>query len=146
MSTYADVAVGDVDEFGRYEVTKGEILSFAERYDPQPFHVDEEAAAESMYGGLIASGWHTCAMTMRLLVENSLDEEGSLGSPGVDEIRFRRPVRPGDVLSVRTEVTDKRPLESDPRRGLVKSHVETSNQDDEIVLSMETAMFVRRGE
>jgi acyl dehydratase len=145
VSTYANVTVGSVDEFGSYEVTKEEIVEFARRYDPQPFHVDEEAAAESMYDGLIASGWHTCAMTMRLLVENSV-EDGSLGSPGIDEIRFRRPVRPGDILSVRTEVTGKRPLESDPRRGLVTSRVETSNQEDDIVLSMETAMFVRRGE
>ncbi|WP_227377369.1 MaoC family dehydratase [Haladaptatus halobius] len=145
MSTYANVTVGSVDEFGSYEVTKEEIVEFARRYDPQPFHVDEEAAAESMYDGLIASGWHTCAMTMRLLVENSV-EDASLGSSGIDEIRFRRPVRPGDILSVRTEVTGKRPLESDPRRGLVTSRVETSNQEDDIVLSMETAMFVRRGE
>lgn len=145
MSIYANVTVGSVNEFGSYEVTKEEIVEFARRYDPQPFHVDEEAAAESMYDGLIASGWHTCAMTMRLLVENSV-EDGNLGSPGIDEIRFRRPVRPGDILSVRTEVTGKRPLESDPRRGLVTSYVETTNQDDDIVLSMETAMFVRRSE
>ncbi|WP_458209966.1 MaoC family dehydratase [Haladaptatus sp. NG-SE-30] len=144
MSRYSDVTVGDVEEFGRYEVTKAEIIEFAQQYDPQPFHIDEKAAAESEYDGLIASGWHTCAMTMRMLVDNQLAEDGSLGSPGVDEVRFRRPVRPGDVLSVRTEVTGKRPLESDPSRGLVTSHVETLNQDDADVLTMDTTMFVRR--
>ncbi|WP_433629594.1 MaoC family dehydratase [Halomicrococcus sp. NG-SE-24] len=133
-----------VKEFGRYEVTKEEIIEFARQYDPQPFHVDEAAAADSMYDGLIASGWHTCAMTMRMLVDNVIGETGSLGSPGVDEIQFRRPVRPGDVLSVRSEVTGKRPLEDDRTRGLVQSHVETLNDDDTVVLSMDTAMFVRR--
>ncbi|WP_458187975.1 MaoC family dehydratase [Haladaptatus sp. NG-WS-4] len=144
MSRYSDVTVGSVETFGRYEVTKEEIVEFARQYDPQPFHVDETAAEESEYGGLIASGWHTCAMTMRMLVDNQITEEGSLGSPGVDEVRFRRPVRPGDVLSVRTEVTGKRPLDSDPNRGLVTSHVETLNEDDTVVLAMDTAMFVRR--
>ena len=144
MSRYASFTVGDVEEFGRYEVTKEEIIEFATQYDPQPFHVDEAAAADSTYDGLIASGWHTCAMTMRLLVDGVLGEAGSLGSPGVDELRFRRPVRPGDVLSVRSEVTGKRPLEDDRTRGLVESHVETMNGDDAVVLSMDTAMFVRR--
>ena len=144
MSRYASFTVGDVEEFGRYEVTKEEIIEFATQYDPQPFHVDEAAAADSTYDGLIASGWHTCAMTMRMLVDGVLGEAGSLGSPGVDELRFRRPVRPGDVLSVRSEVTGKRPLEDDRTRGLVESHVETLNGDDAVVLSMDTAMFVRR--
>jgi acyl dehydratase len=144
MSRYASFTVGNVEEFGRYEVTKEEIIEFATQYDPQPFHVDEAAAADSAYDGLIASGWHTCAMTMRMLVDGVLGEAGSLGSPGVDELRFRRPVRPGDVLSVRSEVTGKRPLEDDRTRGLVESHVETVNGDDAVVLSMDTAMFVRR--
>ncbi|GAB3683494.1 MaoC family dehydratase [Salinarchaeum chitinilyticum] len=141
---YDAVEVGDVDEFGSYEMTEAEMIDFAEQYDPQPFHVDPEAAAEYPYGGLIASGWHTCAATMRMLVENQFRDGDNLGSPGLDELRWHEPVRPGDVLSVRVEVIGKRPLESDPERGLVTSEVETRTADGTLVLSWTSNVFVRR--
>jgi len=141
---YETVEVGDVDEFGSYEMTQAEMIDFAEQYDPQPFHVDPEAAAEYPYGGLIASGWHTCAVTMRLLVQHQFDAGENLGSPGLDDLRWHEPVRPGDVLCVRVEVVDKRPLESDPRRGLVTSEIETRRADGTLVLSWTSKVFVRR--
>jgi acyl dehydratase len=141
--TYGAVRVGTVLEFGSYEVTREEIVSFAEQYDPQPFHVDESAAGESMFGGVVASGWHTCAMTMRLLVDNYLNESGCMGSPGIDSLRFPEPVRPGDALSVRVEHVDKEPW--DEGRGVVTSDVTTTNDDDDTVLRMEAmALFPRR--
>jgi acyl dehydratase len=141
---YENVEVGDVSEFGSYEMTQAEMIEFAEQYDPQPFHVDPEAAEDSPYGGLIASGWHTCAVTMRLLVQNQFQEGENLGSPGVDEVRWHEPVRPGDVLDVRIEVTNKRPLESDPRRGLVQSKIETRREDGTVVVSWKSNVFVPR--
>jgi acyl dehydratase len=142
---YEDVAVGDVREFGSYEVTEDEILSFAEQYDPQWFHTDPEAAEESMYGGLIASGWHTASMGMRMLVDEFLGDAASLGAIGVDELRWTAPVRPGDTLSVRTEVLEKRPSESTPDRGVVRTRMTIRNQDGDDVLTMESiVMFGRR--
>lgn len=120
--------VGQVQEFGAYEVTKEEIIEFASKYDAQFFHLDEEAAKDSLFGGLCASGWHTCAMTMAMMVEN-LDKTGrSLGSPGVDMLRWLKPVYPGEVLSVRMEVLELTPSKSKPI-GFVKSKVTVSNQD-----------------
>ncbi|WP_227356664.1 MaoC family dehydratase [Haladaptatus salinisoli] len=141
---FADLEVGETDAFGSYEVTREEILSFAERYDPQPFHVDEEAAAESLFGELVASGWHSTAICMRILVDNVLGGGGSLGSPGVERLEWTAPVRPGETLSVRTEVLEKRPLESDPNRGLVTFHIELENEAGETKLSMEPKVFFRR--
>ncbi|MFC4438814.1 MULTISPECIES: MaoC family dehydratase [Natrialbaceae] len=147
MRYFEDIEVGETREFGEYHVTSDEIVEFAERYDPQPFHVDEEAAAETMFGELVASGWHTAAMSMRMLVEGPDDEEdrASMGSPGVDELRWHQPVRPGDTLSLRTEVLEKRPSESRSDRGYVKSRLETFNQDDELVMSwVGNAIYERR--
>jgi acyl dehydratase len=142
--TYESVEVGQVREFGTYEVTREEVVSFAEQYDPQPFHVDPEAAAESMFGGLVASGWHTCAMTMRLLVDNYLNESGGLGSPGIESLRFLAPVCPGDRLSVRMEHAGKEPWDED--RGVAYIDVTTANQDGEAVLTMEAmVLFPRQG-
>jgi acyl dehydratase len=137
MRYFEDVEVGEVHEFGEYHVTETEVVEFAERYDPQPFHVDAEAAEESMFGELVASGWHTASMSMRMLVEGPDDEEewASMGSPGVDELRWHRPVKPGDTLSLRTEVLEKRPSESRDNRGYVTSRLETYNGDDELVMS-----------
>jgi acyl dehydratase len=140
--TYEAVEVGTVREFGSYDVTREEIVAFAERYDPQPFHVDPEAARESMFGGLVASGWHTCAMTMRLLVDNYLNESGALGSPGVETLRFRDPVRPGDTLSVRAEHVDKEPWDED--RGVVYSEVTTLNGSGKAVVTMEAMVLYPR--
>ncbi len=143
---FEDVAVGDSREFGSYEVTAEEIVDFAERYDPQPFHLDPEAAQDSLFGGLVASGWHTAAVCMRLVVDNLLSPETSLGARGVDELRWHRPVRPGDTLSVRTEVLDKRPSESNPGMGHVRSRLEGYNQDDELVVSWVALGMVRKRE
>ena len=143
---FEDVEPGTVEEFGSYEVTEAEIVEFAERYDPQPFHVDREAAEESIFGGLIASGWHTAAMTMRMLVDNVVDPETTMGSPGVEELRWQVPVRPGDVLSVRQELLEKRPLESRPEAGLFRYRSETLNQDDEVVMTLVGAGMIARRE
>lgn len=134
MSDYfEELAVGETNAFGEYEVTKDDVVAFGEQFDPQPFHVDEDAARESMFGGLVASGWHTASMTMRLLVDNYLSESRALGAVGIDELRFENPVRPGDVLTVQTEIVEREPWDDD--RGLVHCRIETSNQD-EVVLTM----------
>jgi acyl dehydratase len=135
MKYYEDIAVGDTEEFGEYHVTKEEIIEFASQYDPQPFHTDEEAATESAFGELVASGWHTAAICMRLLVDNMMDKRASMGARGVDELRWRQPVKPGDTLHLRTEVVDKRRSESDPGRGYVDNRMEGINQDGEVVIS-----------
>ncbi|MGD8289266.1 MAG: MaoC family dehydratase [Gemmatimonadota bacterium] len=131
-------------DLGSYEVTEEEILEFARKYDPQPFHTDPEVAKGSIYGGLIASGWHTCAMSMRMLCDKLLLRAASLGSPGLDQIRWLRPVRPGDTLGGFMEVVESRPSRSKPDRGIIKSRWEVKNQDDEVVLTMEGAAMYRR--
>ncbi|EJN58880.1 MaoC family dehydratase [Halogranum rubrum] len=141
---YEDLAVGQVEEFGEYEVTEAELLSFAEQYDPQWFHVDKERSEEeSMYGGLITSGWHTASMTMRMLVDHHFSEAASLGAKGLHELRWRVPVEPGDVLSVRVEVLEKE-TETDSR-GTVLSETKTLNQDGDAVMTMVSeVMYARR--
>jgi acyl dehydratase len=131
---YEDISVGDTDEFGSYDVKKEDIVSFAEQYDPQPIHINEDAAEQSMFGGLIASGWHTAAMTMRMLVDNILRDSSAEGAIGIDELRWKQPVQPGDTLSVRTEVLEKEPW--DDNLGLVHSGTTVYNQDDTEVMSM----------
>jgi acyl dehydratase len=140
---FEDLAVGDSEAFGSYEVTKAEIVEFAEKYDPQPFHVDEEAAAASMFGGLVASGWHTTAMTMRMLVDNVLNDSGAQGALGVEDLAWHRPVRPGDVLSVETEILDK--SEWDDDHGLVHNGL-TTFAGDESVMSLESQVLWKRRE
>jgi acyl dehydratase len=137
--TVADVPVGETIAFGSYEVTGEEIQTFAEQYDPQPFHVDEEAAAASPFGGIIASGWHTAAMTERMLVEHVLNESGAMGSPGVNDLRWRRPVRPGDVLTV--ELTFDETEDWDDDRGLVRATMRTLNDEGEAVMTMEVLVL-----
>ena len=131
---YEDIEVGDVHEFGAHTVTKAEIIEFAETYDPQPFHTDEDAATDSVFGGLVASGWQTAAICMRMLVDGPLSNRASMGARGIDELRWHQPVRPGDTLSVRTEVIEKRPSESSADRGYVNSRL-TGLDDDEPVIS-----------
>lgn len=133
---FEDFRPGDLTDTGSLTVTKEEILSFARQFDPQPFHVDEEAARQSPYGGLIASGWHTAALCMRLIVALLGSGSGSLGSPGVDELRWLKPVRPGDELSVRVEVLEAIPSRSKPDRGLVKLRYTMRNQKSEDVMTM----------
>lgn len=133
---FEDYAVGEVVEFGDYPITREEIVEFASRYDPQPFHVDEQAATQSNYGGLIASGWMTAGVMMRMLVEHFVSRVASMGSPGVDELRWLRPVRPGDRLRVRVTVLEVRRSQTKPDRGAVLSLDEVVNQDDEVVMSV----------
>ena len=133
---YEDYPTGAVFEGGPISVDEAEVLAFAHRYDPQSFHVDAEAAARSIYGGIIASGWHTAAMTMRVLVDSYLSSVASLGSPGIDELRWTLPVRPGDTLYVRITVVEARRSRSKLDRGLVRTLIETRNQRGEQVLSM----------
>ena len=133
MDYFEDLTVGETAEFGTYEVTADEMTSFAEQYDPQPFHTDPEAAAETPFGGLVASGWHTASMTMRLLVDDHLSEGAVRGALGVDDLRWRQPVRPGDELTVRTEIVDKE--DWDDENGLVSVEI-TTEVDGEAVLSM----------
>jgi acyl dehydratase len=142
---WEDFTVGKTIELGEREVTRDEVVEFARQYDPQAFHVDEAAAEASMYGGLIASGWHTCAMVMRMMCDGYLLRSASLGSPGIDNIRWLRPVRPGDVLRAQMLVLEARASMSKPDRGVVKSAWKVFNQDDELVMSMQgLGMFQRR--
>src|SRR5689334_5203665 len=133
MAFFEDYPVGLAGEYGSVTVSEDDILDFARKYDPQPFHVDPAAAARSPYGGLIASGWHTCALTMRLLVENYLSAESSLGSPGLEELRWPAPVRPGDTLTLRLEVLEARRSQSKPDRGILRTRSEVVNQRGETV-------------
>jgi acyl dehydratase len=132
-----DFPEGTVAEFGGVRVTAEEIVAFAKQFDPQPFHVDPEAAKRWPYGGLIASGWHTCAMAMRRLVDEFIDCDTSLGSPGLGPIRWKLPVRPGDELRVRVRVTENRPSQSKPDRGTLVFEVDVFNQNDELVMTIE---------
>jgi acyl dehydratase len=148
MATYYldDFKPGDALEFpGSHTFTRDEIVAFARQYDPQPFHLDEEAAKRSIYGGLIASGWQTVGVTFRLAVEGLIGRTASMGSPGVDEIRWLRPVRPGDTVRVRAEVLEVRPSQSRPDRGIIRVRYETTNQRGETVLTMVgMGLFARR--
>jgi acyl dehydratase len=142
-----DFQVGQVVELGSTTITRDEILDFATQYDPQPFHVDEAAAEQSIYGGLIASGWHTVSLFMRLLVDGLLCQAASLGSPGVDEVRWLKPVRPGDTLLARGIIHAVIPSRSKPDRGILRTTYEMFNQDGDRVLSMKgVGMFARRQE
>lgn len=137
MQYFEDIEVGAVSRFGHYEVTREEVMDFARRYDPQPFHLDDAAAAKTHFGRLSASGWHTCAMTMSMLVENlTKHRQAGLGSPGVDQLRWLKPVYPGDTLRCESEVLEKRRSESRPEMGIFKSRLTVFNQDDVPVMSM----------
>jgi acyl dehydratase len=133
---FEDYTDGSVFDCEPILVEESEIIAFAKRYDPQYFHTDPEAAARSVYGGLIASGWHTAALTMRQLVEKYLSSVASLGSPGIDELRWIKPVRPADALSVRVTVLEAKRSRSKPDRGVIRSLIEVSNQRGELVMSL----------
>ena len=139
-----DFVVGDVVELGSCSVSREEIIEFARRYDPQPFHVDEEAAKHSIFGGLIASGWHTASMFMRLFVDGLIAGGASLGSPGVDEIRWLKPVRPGDTLTARAIVLETVPSRSKPDRGHIRVRYELFNQRGEQAMTMISRSIYRR--
>ncbi len=144
---FEDFRPGEMTETGSVTVSKEEIVAFARQFDPQPFHIDEEAARRSPYGGLIASGWHTASLCMRLIVALLGSDSGSLGSPGVDELRWLKPVRPGDELTVRVEVLETIPSRSKPDRGLIKLRYTMRNQNGEDVMTMiALGMVLRRPE
>ncbi|PYM81309.1 MAG: dehydratase [Candidatus Rokuibacteriota bacterium] len=144
MRYFEDFTPGAVIELGSRTITKEAIVAFATEFDPQVFHVDEEAAKGTIYGGLLASGWHTGSVLMRLLYEGLLKDTVSLGSPGIDELRWLRPVRPGDTLSARMTVTESIPSRSKPDRGIVRSVLEMRNQHGEVVLTLKGMSLLGR--
>ena len=143
LSYFDDYLPGATYDCGSFSVSQDEILSFAKQFDPQPFHVDPGAAARGPFGGLVASGWHTAALVMRHLVDHYLPAEASLGSPGLDEIRWPSPVRPGDTVRVRATVLEARRSLSKPDRGIMKTVVEAVNQDERAVMRAIATNFLR---
>ena len=139
---FEDFVPGMVMRYGARTVTRDEIVDFAARFDPQPMHLDEEAGRASILGGLAASGWHTAAIMMRLNAEHLLNHSTSFGAPGVDEVRWLKPVRPGDRLSVRAKVVETRASRSLPDRGFVSIHFELLNQDGATVMTQDCAIML----
>ena len=139
---FEDYALGTTYDCGSVSIDQAGIIAFAKEFDPQPFHVDPAAAAAGPFGGLIASGWHTAVLVMRLLVEQYLSEEASLGSAGLDELRWPHPVRPGDTLRARATVTESRRSLSKPDRGIIKTLVEAVNQDGRTVMRATAINFM----
>ena len=145
MRYFEDFEVGDTFEIGHKKVTRAEMIAFAQAFDPQPFHTSEEKAKDSIFGGLIASGWHTCAIFMRLYVDNFLTETISLGSPGVDHIRWLKPVFPNDTLSGRITILETKPTSNRPEVGILKINCEILNQSGEVVMQLEgTGLFGKK--
>jgi acyl dehydratase len=145
MRYWEDFKTGEVEEIGERRVDRDEIVAFARQFDPQPFHVDEAAARASMFGGLIASGWHTCSLVMRMMCDAYLVDSASLGSPGIDKLKWLKPVRPGDTLRARRTTIETRASKSKPQVGIVSNLWEVFNQNGELVMTMEGySMFRRR--
>lgn len=145
MKYLEDFTVGQKVTYPSRTVSEDEIIAFARAYDPQPFHLDKEAAKQSLFGGLCASGWHTAGIMMRMLVDNMIGKYASMGSPGVDQLRWVKPVFPGDTLQLSGEILDVRPSQSKPDRGVITSRYEMRNQKDEVVLTMQAkGMYARR--
>ena len=145
MIYFEDIEVGSDREFGTYEVTREEVLDFARKYDPQPFHLSDEAAAKTHFGRLAASGWHTAAMTMAVIARKVVDDEqAGLGSPGIDELRWLKPVYPGDTLRVRGRVVEKTPSRSRPDIGSFRTQTTVTNQDDVPVMTFQSIVLIRR--
>jgi acyl dehydratase len=141
---FEDYVPGSVYTFGSYKVSEQEIINFAGKYDPQVFHTDPEGAKETRFGGLVASGWHTAAIAMRLLVDHFISRVASMGSPGADKVRWLIPVRPDDVLSVRVTILKARPSRSTPAQGIIELFVEVINQRDEVVMTRTAVSLMRR--
>lgn len=139
---YEDIQAGQTWAYGAYQVTKDEILDYARTFDPQPHHVDEEAAKRSLVGGLCASGWHSCAMFMRMLYDGYLSNVASLGAPGINEVRWMKPVRPGFVLNAKSTCVSRRLMGSRPNVGICQMRHEIFNQHGELLMTMENAQFV----
>lgn len=145
MIYFEDLEIGAEAYYGSYEVTREEVLEFARKYDPQPFHLSDEEAAKTHFGRLSASGWHTCAMTMAVIARYVVkDEQAGLGSPGVDELRWLKPVYPGDTLHVRGKIVDKRPSRSKPEIGSFWTQTIVTNQDDVPVMRFTSIVLIRR--
>jgi acyl dehydratase len=145
MIYFEDLQVGAETLFGTYDVTREEVIEFAQKYDPQPFHLSEEAAAKTHFGRMSASGWHTCAMTMAVIARYVVaDEQAGLGSPGVDELRWLKPVYPGDTLTVRGKIIEKTPSRSKPEIGSFRTQTTVTNQDDVPVMRFTSIVLMRR--
>jgi acyl dehydratase len=140
---FEDFAVGQVNDYGPRVVTREEIVAFAAEFDPQPMHLDEEAARHTMLGGLGASGWHSCSLLMRIICDGFVLDSASMGAGGIDEVKWLKPVRPGDSLTVRASVLETRVSQSKPDRGFVKFRYEVINGHGECVMTMQTAMMIR---
>ena len=145
MIYFEDLDVGAETDFGSYEVTRGEVIEFARKYDPQPFHLSDEEAAKTHFGRLAASGWHTAAMTMAVIARHVVaHKQAGLGSPGIDELRWTKPVYPGDTLHVRGKIIEKTPSRSRPDMGSFRTHTIVTNQDDVPVMSFTSIVLIRR--
>ncbi len=144
MLYFEDIEVGSKQNFGNKLVTREEVIDFADKYDPQPFHLSDEAAAQTYFGRLSASGWHTGSMVMRMIVDNmKVHQQAGLGSPGIDELRWLKPVYPGDTLRCETVVLEKRQSQSKPEMGSFKSRITVLNQDDVPVMTMVSVGLIR---
>ena len=145
MRYFEDLEVGAETHFGSYDVTREEVLEFARKYDPQPFHLSDEEAAKTHFGRIAASGWHTCAMTMAVLARYVVEHrQAGLGSPGIDQLRWRRPVYPGDTLHVRSTIVEKTLSRSKPDMGSFRSDMVVTNQDDQAVMTFTSIVLIRR--
>jgi acyl dehydratase len=145
MIYFEDLEVGAETYFGSYDVTRDEVLDFARKYDPQPFHLSDEEAAKTHFGRLAASGWHTAAMTMAVIARYVVEEkQAGLGSPGIDELRWKKPVYPGDTLHVRGRILEKTPSRSRPEMGSFRTETNVTNQDDQLVMSFTSIVLIRR--
>jgi acyl dehydratase len=141
---FEDYTPGHLYEFGAITVSEAEIIEFARQFDPQYFHIDPEKAKASRFGGLVASGWHTISLAMRLFVDHYVSHVASLASPGAEDIQWPNPLRPGDTIRIRVTILEARPSRSKPDRGIVRTRVEAINQRDELVLSMIVVSFLGR--
>ena len=145
MIYFEDLELGAETYYGSYEVTREEVLEFAHKYDPQPFHISDEAAAKTHFGRIAASGWHTAAMTMAVIARYVVGhEQAGLGSPGIDDLRWRKPVYPGDTLHVRGTIVEKTPSRSRPEMGSFRTDTVVTNQDDQPVMSFTSIVLIRR--
>jgi acyl dehydratase len=145
MIYFEDLEVGAETYFGSYDVTRAEVLEFARKYDPQPFHLSDEEAAKTHFGRLAASGWHTAAMTMAVIARHVVEhKQAGLGSPGIDELRWKKPVYPGDTLYVRGRILEKTPSRSRPEMGSFRTETNVTNQDDQLVMSFTSIVLIRR--
>jgi len=145
MIYFEDLVVGAEREFGTYAVTREEVIEFARKFDPQPFHLSDEAASQTHFGRLAASGWHTAAMTMAVIARKVTEEkQAGLGSPGIDELRWKKPVYPGDKLHVRGKILEKTPSRSRPDMGSFRTQTTVTNQDGEVVMTFISIVLMRR--